>query len=175
MATEYQELTRMLCDLSWSCWRGFYVILHVKPLDLAMFERVLLLFILMIWYHRHCYVGMMWYCPRLYEGMMWYYLGLWDGTIRYPPKFSVFSNPWEAAILLYGSLGYHPSTYGVSLGLFHPLIMEEIMPIMWRNLYTSTDCSTMGSHGYLSGLWGKDRQHPRKTLSCDESTFSYLA
>jgi len=31
--TEYQEPTRMLYDLSWSGWRGCYVILHVKPLD----------------------------------------------------------------------------------------------------------------------------------------------
>ena len=75
MAVEYQEKTRMLCDLLWSGWRGCYVILHVKSLDLAAFEPILLLFILMIWYHRHYYVAMMWYRPRLYEGMMWYHPG----------------------------------------------------------------------------------------------------
>jgi hypothetical protein len=32
LAAEYQELTRILCDLSWSGWRGCYVIFHVKPL-----------------------------------------------------------------------------------------------------------------------------------------------
>ena len=35
MAVEYQETTRMLCDLSWSDWHGYYVIFHVKPLDLG--------------------------------------------------------------------------------------------------------------------------------------------
>jgi hypothetical protein len=35
LAAEYQELTRMLCDLPWSGWRGCYVILHIKPLDLG--------------------------------------------------------------------------------------------------------------------------------------------
>ena len=73
MAVEYQEKTRMLCDLLWSGWRGCYVILHVKSLDLAAFEPILLLFILMIWYHRQYYVGMIWYHPRLYDGMMWYH------------------------------------------------------------------------------------------------------
>ena len=33
LAAEYQEKTRMLCDLSWFDWHGCYVILHVKPLD----------------------------------------------------------------------------------------------------------------------------------------------
>jgi hypothetical protein len=58
----------------WSGRRGCYVILHVKPLIFGhvrahvivyAFEPILLLFILMIWYHRHYYVGMMWYHPRL--------------------------------------------------------------------------------------------------------------
>jgi hypothetical protein len=75
LAAEYQEPTWMLCDLPWSGWHGCYVILHVKPLDLVTFEPILLLFILMIWYHWHCYVGMMWYRLRLYEGMMWYHPG----------------------------------------------------------------------------------------------------
>ena len=35
MAAEYQESTWMLCDLPWLGWRGFYVILHIKPLDLG--------------------------------------------------------------------------------------------------------------------------------------------
>jgi hypothetical protein len=66
----------MLCDLPWSGWRGCYVIFHIKPLDLAAFEPILLLFILMIWYHRHYYVGMIQYCPRLYDGMTWCHPGL---------------------------------------------------------------------------------------------------
>jgi hypothetical protein len=33
LAAEFQEPTRMLCDLPWSSWRGCYVILHIKPLD----------------------------------------------------------------------------------------------------------------------------------------------
>jgi hypothetical protein len=63
----------MDADHPWSGWCGCYVILHVKCLDLATFEPILLLFILMIWYHRYYYVGMMWYHPRLYDGMMWYH------------------------------------------------------------------------------------------------------
>jgi hypothetical protein len=35
LAAEYQEPTRMLCDLSWSGWHGCYVIFHVKPLGLG--------------------------------------------------------------------------------------------------------------------------------------------
>ena len=35
MAAEYQEQTRMICDLPWSGWHGCYVILRVKPLDLG--------------------------------------------------------------------------------------------------------------------------------------------
>ena len=33
MVAEYQEPTRMLCDLLWSGWCGCYVNHHVKPLD----------------------------------------------------------------------------------------------------------------------------------------------
>jgi hypothetical protein len=29
--------------------------------------------------------------------------------------------------------------YEVSLGLFHPLIMDEVAPIVWGNLYTSAE------------------------------------
>ena len=92
MAAEYQEPTRMLCDLPWSGWRCCYVIFHVKPLKLLavfepmiiVFDRVqaMLLFIMMIWYHRHYYDGMIWYHPRLC-----------DETIWYPPEISAFSNP----------------------------------------------------------------------------------
>jgi hypothetical protein len=33
LAADYQEKTRMLCDLLWFDWHGCYVILHEKPLD----------------------------------------------------------------------------------------------------------------------------------------------
>ena len=40
---EYQEPTWGIGVLLWSGWRGCYVILHVKPLDLAMVEPLILL------------------------------------------------------------------------------------------------------------------------------------
>jgi hypothetical protein len=61
----------MDADLPWSNWHGC-----VKPLELAVFEPILLLCILMICYHWHYYVGMIWYYPRLYDGMIWYHPGL---------------------------------------------------------------------------------------------------
>ena len=40
---------------------------------------------------------------------------------------------------LYGNLRRRPFGYEVSLGLFCPLIMDEVAPIMWGNLYTSIE------------------------------------
>jgi hypothetical protein len=40
---------------------------------------------------------------------------------------------------LYGNLRSCTFEYGVSLGLSRLLIMEGIVPIMWGNLYTSTE------------------------------------
>ena len=40
---------------------------------------------------------------------------------------------------LYGHLRSHTFGYGVSFGLFRPLIMEGIAAIMWGNLYTSIE------------------------------------
>ena len=110
----------------------------LSPWILAMFKPILL-FIMMTRYPRHCYVGMVWYHPRLYDRMMWYHPGLWDGTIRYLPEISVFSNPWEAVVEFYGNLRSCTFGYGVSLGLFHPLIMEVMVPIMWGKWYTSAE------------------------------------
>ena len=46
------------------------------------------------------------------------------------------SNPLEAEVELYGHLRSRTFGYKVSLGLFHPLIMDEVAPIVWGNLYT---------------------------------------
>jgi hypothetical protein len=40
---------------------------------------------------------------------------------------------------LYGHLRSRIFRYEVSLGLFHPLIMDEVAPIVWRNLHTSAE------------------------------------
>ena len=49
------------------------------------------------------------------------------------------SNPGEAVVELYGHLRSRTFRYEVSLGLFHPLIMDEVAPVMWENLYTSVE------------------------------------
>ena len=40
---------------------------------------------------------------------------------------------------LYGYLRSRTFRYRVSLGLFHPLIMEGMVSIVWGKLYTSTE------------------------------------
>ena len=40
---------------------------------------------------------------------------------------------------LYGYLRSRTFGYEVSLGLFCPLIIDEVAPIVWRNLYTSAE------------------------------------
>jgi hypothetical protein len=50
LAAVYQEKTWKLCDLSWSGWHGCYVVFHVKPLDLASFEPLLIID-RMMWYN----------------------------------------------------------------------------------------------------------------------------
>jgi hypothetical protein len=52
---------------------------------------------------------------------------------------TLFSNPWEAVVGLYGHLRSCTFGYGVLLGLFGLLIMEETVPIMCGNVYTSAE------------------------------------
>ena len=40
---------------------------------------------------------------------------------------------------LYEHLRSRTFGYEVSLGLFHPLIMDELAPMVWGNLYTSAE------------------------------------
>jgi hypothetical protein len=40
---------------------------------------------------------------------------------------------------LYGNLRSRTIRYEVSLGLFHPLIMDSITPIVWGIVYTSIE------------------------------------
>jgi hypothetical protein len=40
---------------------------------------------------------------------------------------------------LYGNLRSRTFGYGVPLGVFRPLIMEGIAPLVWENLYTSAE------------------------------------
>ena len=65
--------------------------------------------------------------------MIWYHH---VGGIWYLPGFCV-SNPSEAIVELYGHLRSRTFGYEVLLGLFRPLIMDEVAPIVWENLYTS--------------------------------------
>ena len=70
-----------------------------------------------------------------YFVMIWYHH---IGTIRCLPGICV-SNPGEAIVELYGHLRSRTFGYEVSLGLFHPLIMDEVAPIVWGNLYTNVE------------------------------------
>ena len=128
LAAEYQEQAQMQCDLLWPGWRGCYVILHVKPFD--------------FWPHSspcYCMFGhvrahiiddlvssaLFWWDDLVSSELIWWddvvsseIIG-WDNLV-YPPEFSVFSNPWEAAVELYGNLRMRPFGYEVSLGMFRP-------------------------------------------------------
>ena len=44
LAVKYQEKTRMLCYLTWSGWRGCYVILHVKPPDFGRIQAHIIVY-----------------------------------------------------------------------------------------------------------------------------------
>jgi hypothetical protein len=92
LAAEYQEKTRMWIFRGpvgmvsmWSSTLSPLIFGRVQSHVIVCFGcvRAMLLFIMMIWYHQHYYVGKIWYCPRLYDGMMWYHPRLWDGTIWY--------------------------------------------------------------------------------------------
>ena len=96
------------------------MIFHVKLLFFAAFEPLIFLAMfepcfsfVMIWYH---HVGAIWYLPGF-----------------------CVSNPSEAIVELYGHLRSCTFRYEVSLSLFCPLIMDEVAPIMWGNLYTSAE------------------------------------
>ena len=58
------------------------------------------------------------------------------GMIRYLSGICV-SKPLRAVVELYEHLRSRTFGYEVSLGLFRPLIMDEVSPIVWGNLYTS--------------------------------------
>ena len=58
--------------------------------------------------------------------------------IRYLSGICV-SKPLRAVVELYEHLRSRTFGYEVSLGLFRPLIMDEVAPMVWKNLHTSIE------------------------------------
>ena len=144
LAAEYQEQAQMQCDLLWPGWCGCYVILHVKPFDFCphsspcyyMFGRVqahiiddLVSSALLCW-DDLVSSEIIWWDDVVSSEIM-----RWDDLV-YPPEFSVFSNPWEAAVELYGHLRSRTFGYGISLDLSKPWRWCQTVSILWGNLYT---------------------------------------
>ena len=126
-------------DLPWSGWRGCYVILHIKPLD--FWSRLSPCYCL-FWPRSSPY-----YCLFWWFGIIGTIMLGWCGIIRdyemgrfgILPRLVCFSNPWEAAVELYGNLRMRPFGYEVSLDLSKPWRWCRTVSILWENLYTSAE------------------------------------
>ena len=99
VATNYQEMTRMLGDLPWSGRQGCYVVFHVK-LSLCCVRAPIYIFIS---------IG----CCVIIQVVIYWMIS--DHPSRFQPLRSRGRIIWKSKVESFG--------YGISLGLFPPLIM----------------------------------------------------